>query len=70
MPLDACGDLRGEQRQVANERRAYGFSPFNVEGPMGRYAQDARLLLAAMAGPDAVGPDEDIDIAPGFDTGS
>ena len=41
---------------MANERRAFGFSPFNVEGPMGREAQDARLLLAAMAGPQSFDP--------------
>lgn len=48
--------IRPSAGTVANERRAYGFSPFNVEGPMGRYAQDARLLLAAMAGPESFDP--------------
>ncbi|MGH6953911.1 MAG: amidase, partial [Alphaproteobacteria bacterium] len=33
---------------VANEKRAFGWSPFNVEGPMGREAKDARLLLGVM----------------------
>lgn len=41
---------------VANERRAFGFSPFNVEGPMGREAQDARLLLGAMASCESFDP--------------
>jgi Asp-tRNA(Asn)/Glu-tRNA(Gln) amidotransferase A subunit family amidase len=43
--------IRPSAGTVANERRAFGFSPFNVEGPMGREAKDARLLLAAMAAP-------------------
>ena len=48
--------IRPSAGTVANERRAFGFSPFNVEGPMGREAQDARLLLAAMAGPQSFDP--------------
>ena len=39
-----------------NERRAFGFSPFNVEGPMGREAGDARMLLAAMASAESFDP--------------
>lgn len=48
--------IRPSAGTVANERRAFGFSPFNVEGPMGREAQDARLLLAAMSGPRSFDP--------------
>ncbi len=48
--------IRPSAGTVANERRAFGFSPFNVEGPMGREAKDARLLLAAMAGPLPLDP--------------
>jgi Asp-tRNA(Asn)/Glu-tRNA(Gln) amidotransferase A subunit family amidase len=48
--------IRPSAGTVANERRAFGFSPFNVEGPMGREAKDARLLLAAMAGPQSFDP--------------
>ena len=48
--------IRPSAGTVANERRAFGFSPFNVEGPMGREAQDARLLLAAIAGPQSFYP--------------
>jgi amidase len=48
--------IRPSAGTVANERRAFGFSPFNVEGPMGREAQDARLLLSAMAGPKSFDP--------------
>lgn len=48
--------IRPSAGTVANERRAFGFSPFNVEGPMGREAQDARLLLAAMASTESFDP--------------
>ena len=48
--------IRPSAGTVANERRAFGFSPFNVEGPMGREARDARLLLSAMAGPQKFDP--------------
>lgn len=41
--------IRPSAGTVSNERRAFGFSPFNVEGPLGRVARDARLLLGAMA---------------------
>lgn len=48
--------IRPSAGTVANERRAFGFSPFNVEGPMGREARDARLLLSAMAGAQSFDP--------------
>jgi amidase len=48
--------IRPSAGTVANERRAFGFSPFNVEGPMGRDAKDARLLLAAMASCESFDP--------------
>jgi Asp-tRNA(Asn)/Glu-tRNA(Gln) amidotransferase A subunit family amidase len=48
--------IRPSAGTVANERRAFGFSPFNVEGPMGREARDARLLLGAMASYDSFDP--------------
>jgi Asp-tRNA(Asn)/Glu-tRNA(Gln) amidotransferase A subunit family amidase len=48
--------IRPSAGTVANERRAFGFSPFNVEGPMGREAKDARMLLAAMAAPLSLDP--------------
>ncbi|MBI1383777.1 MAG: amidase [Rhizobiales bacterium] len=48
--------IRPSAGTVANERRAFGFSPFNVEGPMGREARDARLLLAAMASGESFDP--------------
>jgi Asp-tRNA(Asn)/Glu-tRNA(Gln) amidotransferase A subunit family amidase len=48
--------IRPSAGTVANERRAFGFSPFNVEGPMGREARDARMLLAAMAAPLSLDP--------------
>ena len=48
--------IRPSAGTVANERRAFGFSPFNVEGPMGREAKDARLLLAAMASQESFDP--------------
>lgn len=61
--------IRPSAGTVANERRAFGFSPFNVEGPMGREAKDARMLLAAMAAPlsrDPLSQRRD----PGFDVPS
>ncbi len=48
--------IRPSAGTVANERRAFGFSPFNVEGPMGREACDARLLLGAMASEEGFDP--------------
>jgi amidase len=48
--------IRPSAGTVANERRAFGFSPFNVEGPMGREAKDARMLLAAMASSESFDP--------------
>lgn len=48
--------IRPSAGTVANERRAFGFSPFNVEGPMGREAKDARLLLGAMASTESFDP--------------
>jgi Asp-tRNA(Asn)/Glu-tRNA(Gln) amidotransferase A subunit family amidase len=48
--------IRPSAGTVANERRAFGFSPFNVEGPMGREARDARMLLAAMASYESFDP--------------
>ena len=48
--------IRPSAGTVANERRAFGFSPFNVEGPMGRTAADARLLLSAMASEESFDP--------------
>lgn len=48
--------IRPSAGTVANERRAFGFSPFNVEGPMGREARDARLLLSAMASAESFDP--------------
>lgn len=41
--------IRPSAGTISNERRTFAFSPFNVEGPLGREARDARLLLGAMA---------------------
>lgn len=48
--------IRPSAGTVSNERRAFGFSPFNVEGPMGREARDARMLLGAMASTESFDP--------------
>lgn len=41
---------------VPSERRALGWTPISVVGPMGRTVADTRLQLAATAGPDDVDP--------------
>ena len=48
--------IRPSTGTVSSKRRAFGFSPFNVEGPMGRNARDARLLLGAMASAEVFDP--------------
>ena len=57
-PASFCGitGFRPSPGVVAQPRRPFAFSPFDVEGPMGRSAADCRLLLAAMAGQDARDP--------------
>jgi Asp-tRNA(Asn)/Glu-tRNA(Gln) amidotransferase A subunit family amidase len=57
-PAAFCGvvGFRPTPGLVPSERRAIGWSPLSVLGPMGRTVTDAGLLLAAMASDDASDP--------------
>lgn len=57
-PASFCGitGFRPSPGIVAQTRRPFAYSPFDVEGPMGRSAADCRLLLAAMAHRDPRDP--------------
>ncbi|WP_149538073.1 amidase [Siccirubricoccus phaeus] len=57
-PAAFCGILgyRPSPGLVANEKRAHGWTPLSVLGPMARNVPDACLLLAAMASDDARDP--------------
>lgn len=48
--------IRPSNGIVATSRRAIGWSPFDVEGPMARSAADLKLALAAMAADDPDDP--------------
>ncbi len=58
IPAALCGvvGFRPSPGIVASERRALGWSPISVVGPMGRTVADTRLQLAAEAGVDAADP--------------
>ena len=49
-PAAYCGiiGMRPSAGAVASSRRTFGWLPFDVEGPLGRSAADARILLSAM----------------------
>ncbi|MDE0114292.1 MAG: amidase family protein [Albidovulum sp.] len=49
-PAAYCGifGMRPSAGAVASSRRTFGWLPFDVEGPLGRSAADARFLLSAM----------------------
>ena len=57
-PASFCGisGFRPSPGVVAQTRRPFAFSPFDVEGPMGRTAADCKLLLSAMMGRDPRDP--------------
>ncbi len=57
-PASFCGiaGFRPSPGVVAQVRRPFAYSPFDVEGPMGRSAADCRLLLGAMAHHDPRDP--------------
>lgn len=57
-PASFCGisGFRPSPGTVAQTRRPFAFSPFDVEGPMGRTAADCKLLLSAMMGRDPRDP--------------
>ena len=57
-PASFCGisGFRPSPGTVAQTRRPFAFSPFDVEGPMGRTVADCKLLLSAMMGRDARDP--------------
>jgi Asp-tRNA(Asn)/Glu-tRNA(Gln) amidotransferase A subunit family amidase len=57
-PASFCGiaGLRPSVGVVGTARRALGWSPFDVEGPMARSAADLKLLLGAMAKDEADDP--------------
>ncbi len=57
-PASFCGitGFRPSPGVVAQTRRPFAYSPFDVEGPMGRSAADCRLLLGAMAHRDPRDP--------------
>ena len=57
-PASFCGiaGFRPSPGVVAQTKRPFAFSPFDVEGPMGRSAADCKLLLSAMAAADARDP--------------
>jgi len=57
-PAGFCGvvGFRPTPGLVPNEKRAFGWNPLSVLGPMGRTVADAALLLSAMAGDDAMDP--------------
>jgi Asp-tRNA(Asn)/Glu-tRNA(Gln) amidotransferase A subunit family amidase len=57
-PAAFCGvvGFRPTPGVVPNEKRAFGWNPLSVLGPMGRTVADAALLLSAMASDDAVDP--------------
>jgi amidase len=58
IPAAFCGvvGFRPSPGVVANERRALGWTPISVAGPMGRTVADARLLLRAQIGADSRDP--------------
>ena len=71
-PASFCGitGFRPSPGVVAQTRRPFAYSPFDVEGPMGRSAADCRLLLAAMAHRDprdplSLDPDPALRMPPG-----
>ncbi|MCY4460780.1 MAG: amidase family protein [Albidovulum sp.] len=49
-PAAYCGifGMRPSAGAVASSRRTFGWSPFDVEGPLGRSAADAKMLLSSM----------------------
>lgn len=57
-PAAFCGltGVRPSNGVVGTTRRAMGWSPFDVEGPMGRSAADCKLVLSAMARKDPGDP--------------
>ncbi len=57
-PAAFCGvvGLRPTPGLVPNEKRAFGWNPLSVLGPMGRTVADAALLLSAMASDDPRDP--------------
>ncbi len=57
-PAAFCGvvGFRPTPGLVPSDRRVVGYSPFHVQGPMGRGVADVALLLSAMAGEDSVDP--------------
>ena len=57
-PASFCGiaGFRPSPGVVAQTRRPFAYSPFDVEGPMGRSTEDCRLLLGAMAHHDPRDP--------------
>ena len=57
-PASFCGisGFRPSPGTVAQTRRPFAYSPFDVEGPMGRTAADCKLLLCAMVGHDPRDP--------------
>jgi Asp-tRNA(Asn)/Glu-tRNA(Gln) amidotransferase A subunit family amidase len=57
-PAAFCGivGFRPTPGLVPNEKRAFGWNPLSVLGPMGRTVADAALLLSAMASDDGRDP--------------
>ena len=57
-PAAFCGifGMRPSAGAVTSTRRGFGWSPFDVEGPLARSAADARLLMSAMMTEDSRDP--------------
>ena len=57
-PAAFCGifGMRPSSGAVASAQRGFGWSPFDVEGPLARTAADAKLLMAAMMTNDSRDP--------------
>ncbi len=57
-PAAFCGifGMRPSSGMVASAHRGFGWSPFDVEGPLARTAADAKLLMSAMMTNDSRDP--------------
>ncbi|MFN4088510.1 MAG: amidase [Alphaproteobacteria bacterium] len=58
IPAAFCGitGFRPSPGTVPSDKRAFGWTPLSVQGPMGRTAADASLMMAAQSGFDSCDP--------------
>src|SRR3546814_16653945 len=58
IPAAFCGvtGFRPSPGTVPSDKRGFGWAPISVQGPMGRSAADASLMMAAQAGFDSCDP--------------